>query len=187
MAKGERGELLPVVVPFSADAVEAFDGFRAEMHGREAAGLMAGAIGKAPGHVVRLALVLEFLWWAAMPDTPEPAEISFTALHAAAGLVDGYFLPMAERVFGDAAATDRERHAAALARWIVRTKPAKVNARALRETDKPPGLPRDANAIKAACTELVEARWLVAPPAAGGPGRPAGDYLVNPALWGLLP
>lgn len=187
MAKGESGALLPVVVPFSAAAVEAFHDFRRDMHARDAAGLMAGAIGKAPGHVIRLALALEFLWWAATPGAPEPAEISLAAFRAAAGLVDGYFLPMAERVFGDAAATERERHAAALARWIVRTRPAKVNARALREADKPPGLPRDANAIKAACAELVEARWLVAPPAAAGPGRPAGDYLVNSALWGLLP
>ncbi len=187
MANGERGATLPVVVPFSAAAVEAFHAFRADMHGREAAGLMAGAIGKAPGHVIRLALLLEFLWWAATPGAPEPAAISYAAFAAAAGLVDGYFLPMAERVFGDAAASDPERHAAALARWIVRTGPAKVNVRVLRETDKPAGLPRDASAIKAACAELVDARWLVAPPPNAGPGRPAGDYMVNPALWGARP
>lgn len=187
MAKGGDDALLPVVVPFCAEAVEVFHDFCADMKGREAAGLLAGAYGKAPGHAARLALVLEFLWWAATPDAPEPAEISLAALNAAAALVDGYFLPMAERVFGDAVATERERHAAALARWIARTRPAKVNERALRETDRPPGLPRNSAAIKGACAELVEARWLVAPPAAGGPGRPAGDHLVNPALWGSLP
>jgi hypothetical protein len=48
-----------------------------------------------------LAAVLEHLWWAAR-EGREPDSVSTDAMLAAIGLVDGYFTPMAERVFGDA-------------------------------------------------------------------------------------
>jgi hypothetical protein len=187
MGTDENGALVPVPVPLSAAAVELLHTVREDLHGREAGGLMAGAIGKAPGHIIRLALVLEFLCWSASATVPEPREISIDALRDAAALVVGYFLPMADRVFGDAAVSLPERHASALAKWIVRTRPDKINERALRETDRPLGLPRDSSAIKAACTELEEAAWLIAATASSVAGRPRRDYLVNPAIWDALP
>jgi hypothetical protein len=41
-------------------------------------------------------------------------------------LISDYFMPMAERVYGDAAATERERGAATLARWIFRERPTEL-------------------------------------------------------------
>jgi hypothetical protein len=80
----------------AADQIEAF---ASEMKTRaeEASGLFAGTLGKARGHVLRLSLVLEYLWWSAETSGPEPEGISEQATVAAAGLVDGYFVPMAER------------------------------------------------------------------------------------------
>ena len=53
---------------------------------------------------------------------PPPAQISARAFAAAAVLIDDYFMPMAEWIYGDAAATDPERRAATSARWIVSLK-----------------------------------------------------------------
>ena len=54
-----------------------------------------------------------------------PAQISARAFAAAAAtFLADYFAPMAERVYGDsAAATERERGAATLARWIFGQRP----------------------------------------------------------------
>ena len=177
----------PLIVPLASDASDVMHEAVADFRGRDAGGLLAGAIGKAPGHVLRLAWVLECLWWCGGPEAEEPRTVSAAAVKAAAGLVDGYFLPMAERAFGDAAALPVERQAATLARWILRTRPDVVNVRNVRETARLPGL-RDANAIHATCAHLVEAGWL-APPARDGStgGRPREDYPVNPRVWEAAP
>jgi hypothetical protein len=66
--------------------------------------------------VLRLALNLEFLWWCGDAGmAPPPKTISSRAFAAAALLVNDYLIPMAERVYGDAAATSAERNAATLA------------------------------------------------------------------------
>jgi len=177
----------PVVVPLAPDAADVMHEAVADFRGRDAGGLLAGAIGKAPGHVLRLALVLEFLWWCGGPAADEPRTVSAAAVKAAAGLVDGYFLPMAERAFGDAGATVGERNAATLAKWIRRTRPDVVNVRLVRDTARLQGL-REATPIHDACKRLVEARWLFEPARDGTTGgRPREDYRVNPALWSALP
>ena len=66
-------------------------------------GLLRSAIGKMRGQALRLALGLEFLWWCGGNDIKPPTVISDRAFAAAAHLVGDYFLPMAERVYGDAA------------------------------------------------------------------------------------
>jgi hypothetical protein len=60
------GEPLPVYVPLSEAGRDRLQPFVAQMKDRaaDAYGPMAGAYGKAGGHALRLALVLEFLWWA---------------------------------------------------------------------------------------------------------------------------
>jgi hypothetical protein len=172
----------PVVVPFAPDAVEAMHRLRGELREREAAGLLAGSVGKAPGHVLRLSLVLEYLWWCD-GDGPEPDCVSARAVTAAAALVCDYFLPMAERTFGDAGATMEERNAATLARWIQRQRRETVNVRQVRDHARLPGL-REAQPIHAAAARLVEAGWLFEPARDGSTGgRPRSDYPVNPRLW----
>jgi hypothetical protein len=51
---------------------------------------------------------------------------------AAAQLIGDYFMPMAERVYGDVAASDRARAAAAVARWVFTKRPAELHARRLQ-------------------------------------------------------
>jgi hypothetical protein len=102
---------------------------------------------------------------------------------AAATLVANYFMPMAERVFGDAAATDAERHMATLARWIIKEKVPGLHVRLMQREVRLPGL-RTAEQIKKAADGLVEADWLrpLAKAAFGQP-RARGVYLINPKLY----
>jgi hypothetical protein len=100
---------------------------------KQSGGLLRSAFGKARGAALRLSLVLEWLWCCAKADMPLPPDkISEQAFAAAATLVSEYFMPMAERVFGDAGATDVERDAATLTRWILKERPDEVHVRASR-------------------------------------------------------
>ena len=91
-------------------------------------------------------------------------------------------MPMAVRVFGDAGATDAERNAATLARWILEERPHDVHVRRLQRDIRLPGL-RSAEQIKAAAKTLVDADWLRAP-AIGFGAQSKVVYAVNPQLWG---
>jgi hypothetical protein len=159
--------------------------FAKDMEARqeESGGLLRSAYGKARGTALRLSIVLEWLWLCAKPGMVMPPDsISEKAFTAAAMLVGDYFMPMAERVFGDAGATEAERNAATLARWIVKTRPDEVHVRTVLREIRLPGL-RTTESIKKAADLLVEADWLRAPPRtvfAQGRGKVA--YSVNQKL-----
>jgi len=147
-----------------------------------AGGLMRSALEKARGLSLRLSLVIELLWWCGQQGiAPAPTQISTRAFAASAHLLDDYFLPMADRVYGDAAASPRDRNAATLARWIVRDRPDEVYVRHLQREIRLPGL-TTAEAIHEAASVLIEADWLAKPPAGiGHRGRAA--YPINPRVW----
>jgi hypothetical protein len=176
----------PIMVPLTDKARAMIETFGGEMQQRQASagGLLRSAIGKARGQALRLALVLEYLWWCGESRNAEPPrEIGARAFAAAASLVADYFIPMAERVYGDASASDQERDAATLARWIFAKRPAELHVRHLQREVRLPGL-RTAEQIHAAANTLVEADWLRAPV----PGTEFGQrgriaYAVNPRLW----
>src|SRR5262249_7136640 len=150
-----------------------------------AGGLLRSALGKVRGLLLRLSLVLEMLWWCGSSGAePAPTEISTKALAAAAILLDRYFLPMAERVYGDAALSEGDRPAATGARWIVEKRPTLINARDIRRKARLPGLSK-ADQVSAALSVLVEADWIFRAPSSGGisGGRPREDYVVNPRVF----
>jgi hypothetical protein len=183
-ATGE-GAPMPTYVHLANDAAEALAVFARDMQGleRDAHGLLKSSIGKARGQALRLAMVLEYLWWCGDgTDRPEPQRVSLRAMQAAAGLMEAHFLPMARRALGDASVPADERNARTLATWIVETRPERVNVSSIRDGARLPGL-RESDPVKAACRYLVEARWLTEAPLGGGPGRPRGDYIVNPLVW----
>ena len=189
MSSDENGQPCPAYLPFTDEAAEVIEAAGREWADREhaSAGLMLGALGKARGQAVRLALVLEHLWWSSSTSPSlAPTCISAAAVEAACGLMDGYFLPMAARAFGDGALSEAERDARTLLRWIVATRPTMVNERAIRETPGLPGLTK-APTIRAAVAVLVAEDVLLPGPPASGPGRPRADYIVNPRMWEMLP
>jgi hypothetical protein len=174
----------PVYVPLAEDALPALEVFAQDMQRRQqdAGGLMRSAYGKARGVAVRLALVLAYLRWCGEDGgAAPPREISKAAFLDACDLTADYFMPMAERVYGDAGATPDQRRAATLARWIWRMRPEVVHVRALQREVRLPGL-TEARAIHTACEVLIEAGWLKLPTKAPAPGRPAARYSVNPEI-----
>jgi hypothetical protein len=180
----------PIMVPLTHEARSLIEEFGREMQDRQsnAGGLLRSTLGKARGAALRLSLVLEFLWWCSEDGmAPPPSAISERAFAAAAHLVGDYFVPMAERVYGDAASSHEDRNAATLARWIMRTRPTEVHVRHLQREVRLPDL-RSADDIHAAAGVLIEADWL-SPPARGAEfgqrGRSA--YSVNPRLWEAAP
>jgi hypothetical protein len=146
----DQGGLRPFFCHLSAVAADLFTTWWVKHQATELTGPLAGPLGKAPGHVIRISLVLEHLWWAggstlSMP----PSEISEKAVAAAIGLVVDYFTPMAARVYGDAAIPEADRLATVVARWIVDEKPIVINAKKLRREVGLPGL-REAEKVKLA-------------------------------------
>jgi hypothetical protein len=177
----------PVMVPLSPAALPLLEEFAQGAQQRQAGagGLMRSALGKARGLALRLSLVIEMLWWSGSSAAAAPPnQISQKAFVAAAALLDDYFLPMAERVYGDAALPEGDRLAATVARWILQERPRLLNARALRRRVRLPGL-RDADKVKLALGALAEADWLIPSPdrAGGGTGRQREDYVVNPRVY----
>jgi hypothetical protein len=179
----------PRMVPLVESARADLEAFGRDMQDRQqsAGGLMRSAYGKARGLALRLSLVLEYLWWCAEAGmAPPPAMISQAAFLAAARLVSDYLMPMAERVYGDAAARTEDRNAATLARWLIKNHPTEVHVRHLQREVRLPDV-GTAEAIHAAARVLVEAGWLLPPETSGVPGRPKAAYRVNPRLWETKP
>jgi hypothetical protein len=174
----------PILMPLTHDARRWMVKFAREMDARkrETGGLLRSAYGKARGAALRLSLVIEWLWFCAKADMSLPPDnISTDAFAAALTLVGEYFMPMAERVFGDAGANDIERNAATLARWIVKERPDEVHVRRMLREVRLPGL-RSAEQIKAAAKVLEDADWLRAPVIGFGTQRKVA-YAVNPRIW----
>jgi hypothetical protein len=88
-------------------------------------------------------------------------------------------MPMAERVYGDAAASQRERTAAVVARWIITTRPAELHVRHLQREVRLLGL-RTAEQIRGAAGVLVEADWLREP--APGTGLDSAGGSPTPSI-----
>jgi hypothetical protein len=144
-------------------------------------------LGKGRGHVLRLSLVLEFLWWCAADHiTAPPSGISERAFIAACCFMADYAIPMAERTYGDAVAKQADRNAAMLARWILKIRPAEVNTRRLQREARLPGLV-DAEMAHEACQILVDACWLFEPVNTGKGGRPRASCPINPRVYESVP
>jgi hypothetical protein len=176
----------PILMPLTPEGQELLEEFGRDMQERRmnSGGLLRSAFGKARGTALRLSLVLEWLWWCGADGLALPPDnITPRAFAAAAMLVSDYYMPMASRVFGDAGATDTERIAATLARWIIKERPSEIYVRHLLREVRLPGL-RTAEQIKKAADALIEADWLH-PPVKTVFGQPRSKvaYSVNPKLY----
>jgi len=182
MATGKREA---VRIELTADAANVFDRCQQFYRDQEvdAGGLLKSFIGKLSGLTLRLALASEFAKWA-YEGGAEPSVISASTLEAVGDFVEGYALPMAERVYGDAALPAAERHAATLAKHINRKGLRTINTRDLMREERLPGL-REAATVDPAIELLVEAAWLKPAPSreSDRAGRTKRDYVVNPAIW----
>jgi hypothetical protein len=103
-------------------------------------------------------------------------------MSSAIGLVDRYFVPMAQRVFGEATIPPEEQLGIELARWIARTKPAQFNARETRRRIR--GALSDSKAMHQACEALTAAGWIrpARKSSENSAGRTPSNFEVNPLL-----
>jgi hypothetical protein len=187
-AQDEDGHDVPRILRLTPAAAATFEAWWGEngAAASDSQGFEAGALGKGPGLVLRLALVLELLDWSAQPGAPEPAEVGDAAVMWAAALFDDYFVPMAARAIGVAALPKAEREAATLLRQLRKAGKRSVNARDLRRG--PEGRASrltDAGAMTDALGRLAEAGWtrFAGGREGDGGGRQRGDWEVNPKLW----
>jgi hypothetical protein len=172
-------------VPLTAEGRIMMESFGRSMQDRQrgAGPLLGSALGKARGQALRLALVLELLWWCGDDGvSPPPNGITPRAFMAAAGLISDYFIPIAERIYGSHTLTPRDGNAAKLARWILVTRAAEVHIRHLQREVCLPGL-RTAAQIREAAEILVASSWLSSPArnTQFGP-RARVSYTVNSRL-----
>ena len=188
MVKDDEGKLSPSVLNLDEQAGAMFEAWMVENYQacNDASGKLASWRGKARSFVLRIALVLSFLDWAFNPLGPSPETVSGAVMARALGLVEDYFAPMAERVFGDACLDPETRLASSILRAIAKRKAKTFNPREARETWRLGGLSKS-DAWKAPLALLVEGRWLIGASENKSEtqtaGRPRSDYLVNPRLW----
>ena len=144
------------------------------------AGPLASAYGKHYGALLRVALMLELMFWCAHGGL-EPTTIPKETIEKAIAFFDKYAKPMAARVFGDAALPIAERQAATLAKWLLANDRTDFNAREVRRTAGLPGL-SNSKAFDAATTILVEAGWIRLTGKTAALGRKPKNFDVNPAI-----
>jgi hypothetical protein len=176
----------PLLLHCDEGALESLDGFLAGLHAEiaKADGMEAGWLGKGGGTVVRLAAALALLAWsgAASIDGP-PGHIGRQQVDDAAALWAGYFKPHARAVFNQAApASDGERRARRVVRWLADSGRAEVSRKEIRCQ----ALGDTVNAVEAdrVIDRLSKAgilRLHVALSSSQG-GRPTRRWVVNPAL-----
>lgn len=180
------GKAEPFKVMLDSNAADLFDNCQRFYREREgdASGLLKSFVGKLAGLTLRLAMAAEFSRWA-WEGGKVPTIIGAQTLEHVADFVGDYVLPMAERVYGDAALPPVERNAATLARYITRYRLKSINARDLKREARLPGL-REAAEIDPAIDALIEANWLRPSPSrqGGTVGRARADYAVNPVVIG---
>jgi hypothetical protein len=173
------------VLEFESGAVDAIQEYRTQVAAAEVevSGLYLSWLGKLPGMAVRLANVLEHLYWCGdNQEQAAPTAVSEQATVAAIAFLNDYAGPMARRCFGEAALPPVDRDARVLARWIMSNKPKTINSRDLRHAGAL--TTKDAGRYDAALGELAASGWLQANPGSRSEagGRPRKDWEVNPSF-----
>ena len=181
----------PIAVPVMPQAIAKFvkwvSNKKVEARADED-GIWGQWLGKQGGVALRLALVIEHLWWVSDPKsrmTDGPTKVSGAAMTAAMTFIDTYAAPMAAITMNNAVRPTDEQDAVQLVRLLHKKGEAQFNARLLgRGSHGPAGRLSQPSSLSAAC-EVLEAAHLirhVGERADGKKGRRPSVYQVNPAL-----
>ncbi len=150
------------VCEFTPSGADFFEQWRGDLFDTETReqGRVSAATGKAPGHAARLALALHLIAHAAGEDgAPLPLTIDDAHVAAGCALRGGYYQAHYERVLADATMTQDDKLATALARHIMKARPATLDPVGLRVRDKVPGL-TTTERVLCALRELAARNWL---------------------------
>jgi hypothetical protein len=174
----------PLVLTVDQQGAQALDGFLAALQAerRHVDGLEAAWMGKGGASVVRLAGMIELLYWSGLAASGPPGHLGRDQVEAAVGLWQGYFRPHAAALFDRAVPTQLEQRVRRVARWLAVAGHATVS----REDIRRDALLQSAKAIDVDCVlhRLEETGFLR--PMAIESSRLAGPrarrWQVNPAL-----
>lgn len=182
----------PLAIPVSRQAISRFEQW-ADLKKRAAEadedGVWGQWLGKQGGVALRLALVIEHLWWAADAKRSEiagPAVISGKAMTAAMKFIDAYASPMAALALKNAAQPVEDQDAFRLLRMLASKGESQFNARLLgRGSHGPAGRLSQPSVMAAACDVLSAAKLIrhIGERADGKAGKRPSDYEVNPILF----
>ena len=142
-------------------------------------------LGKQRGVALRLALIREYLTWAAEAPlaSPPPSVISRESYRAACRFIDGYAEPMMLRALGASATPPEVRAAQRLIAILRKHDVTMFNAARVRRSELGPvGSLREPKTMQAAC-EVLEAACLIRNVGVrvdGRSGRKPQDFAVNP-------
>jgi hypothetical protein len=178
-----------VTLPLESDAADAFQHWWEGEHSKAiagASGVLAEAWSKMSGGALRIALTLEYTWWATTGGNfPEPTTVSYNAITHSLLIVDEWAKQMAARVLAEASIPKAQLQAMTLARWIKAERPEQFNARTAlrRHRTRLRGI-TESKDMDEACAALVDAGWLrpAGTRAGGTEGRRTKDFEVNPAV-----
>lgn len=183
----ENAEEQKKCLPLSEEAQEIFNTWyiNHDEKSQQEESILKHFLGKGQGYVLRLALVLELLWWAS-EEYLEPNEISLEAIKAAIELFDNYLTPMCERVYNMYYSPSQNIEARALAKWILNSRPQYFIMRDIYHN----GTIRELNCmdkVKKAVTTLCSLGWLSEYKSREGTtkGRQKATYYVNPEVYEL--
>jgi hypothetical protein len=177
----------PLVLSLNEQALKSFDGHLARLHQelQRCDGVEAAWLGKGRGTVVRLALALALLGWAANASSaaPRPGAITGETLFAACRLWD-YFRAHARAVLARAFPSDGERLMRRVLAWIRARGAAQISREDVRRDAL--GQALNAHQSPQVLQSLERAGFLrKAEVDYAGNGRPALRWDVNPALIGV--
>lgn len=156
-----------------------------ERNGGPTSGKLENAFGKARGHIVRIALILEYLEWAIdifNSDSPPPQEITAKSVKAAIRFREEYLVPMQRRTYSLPRMDETTKNAKALVNHILDERPKKLNVTKIRRSRVMNGI-TDSAKVKDAIALLIDAGWAFPPEKRDGPGRRKQDYTVNPDIY----
>jgi hypothetical protein len=188
-ADGEIKE--PIRVPFSREALAAFGAWvnQRTFDERYVPATLSGAYGKAHGHVARIALILEMLWWSQDEfEDDAPDVISIEAVKCAIRFREEYIKPMQRRVYGHSILSADVHMAKIIATWIASNDIDKFNLRQMRREAGIRGISAktDVVILEEAIAHLVQLKWIRPNRENHKEGRPAKDFIVNERLWEII-
>jgi len=183
-ATDEYGASRPFYVHLDEDAQHALQEFRQQCREWEngASSLMKSHVGKLPGLVVRVALVLALLDWAVGVVEMHVSSITAEHLGRACHYVGEHLRKHAHRAYGAASSPNEIRNARRIAELIQSEGLTTIGNREIQRRELS-GL-QTAKDISNAMAVLVDAVWIAPVDVPSGPtgGRPRKMFTVNPKL-----
>ena len=182
MLTDAQGNLFPEYVRFDEPARNAMRDYRVwvrDMEG-ETQGLLKSFLGKTPGMLARVALVLGMLDWAEGGIPSRRRSSAWRCSTAPTSWWRSTYGRWRAAPMREASASSEERAARTLARWLQRERPSQFGKSVL--LSRSPRGASERRRGRGCPQQLVDAR-ILQEIKISTKGRPRFEYVVNPRIW----